>query len=144
MADEEVDDGQGKGRATVYGFWLRFREKPWARRSLLIFPRDALIRKICIALTQSKWFGYFVQLLIVSNCFSMMLIDPLNPEAPINAVLNALEWGFTILFTAECILQIIAAGLIVPDPNCGRETEVFTLRDWLGSGLGYRRIPRIP
>ena len=143
MADEEVDDGQGKGRATVYGFWLRFREKPWARRSLLIFPRDALIRKICIALTQSKWFGYFVQLLIVSNCFSMMLIDPLNPEAPINAVLNALEWGFTILFTAECILQIIAAGLIVPDPNCGRETEVFTLRDWLGSGLGYRRIPRI-
>ena len=143
MADEEVDDGQGRGRATVYGFWLRFREKPWARRSLLIFPRDALIRKICIALTQSKWFGYFVQLLIVSNCFSMMLIDPLNPEAPINAVLNALEWGFTILFTAECILQIIAAGLIVPDPNCGRETEVFTLRDWLGSGLGCRRIPRI-
>ena len=143
MADEEVDDGQGRGRATVYGFWLRFREKPWARRSLLIFPRDALIRKICIALTQSKWFGYFVQLLIVSNCFSMMLIDPLNPEAPINAVLNALEWGFTILFTAECILQIIAAGLIVPDPNCGRETEVFTLRDWLGSGLGCRRIPPI-
>ena len=143
MADEDVDDGQGRGRATVYDFWLRFREKPWARRSLLIFPRDALIRKICIALTQSKWFGYFVQLLIVSNCFSMMLIDPLNPEAPINAVLNALEWGFTILFTAECILQIIAAGLIVPDPNCGRETEVFTLRDWLGSGLGYRRIPRI-
>ena len=143
MADEDVDDGQGRGRATVYDFWLRFREKPWARRSLLIFPRDALIRKICIALTQSKWFGYFVQLLIVSNCFSMMLIDPLKPEAPINAVLNALEWGFTILFTAECILQIIAAGLIVPDPNCGRETEVFTLRDWLGSGLGYRRIPPI-
>ena len=143
MADEDVDDGQGRGRATVYGFWLRFREKPWARRSLLIFPRDALIRKICIALTQSKWFGYFVQLLIVSNCFSMMLIDPLKPEAPINAVLNALEWGFTILFTAECILQIIAAGLIVPDPNCGRETEVFTLRDWLGSGLGCRRIPPI-
>ena len=143
MADEDVDDGQGRGRATVYGFWLRFREKPWARRSLLIFPRDALIRRICIALTQSKWFGYFVQLLIVSNCFSMMLIDPLKPEAPINAVLNALEWGFTILFTAECILQIIAAGLIVPDPNCGRETEVFTLRDWLGSGLGCRRIPPI-
>ena len=143
MADEDVDDGQGRGRATVYDFWLRFREKPWARRSLLIFPRHALIRKICIALTQSKWFGYFVQLLIVSNCFSMMLIDPLKPEAPINAVLNALEWGFTILFTAECILQIIAAGLIVPDPNCGRETEVFTLRDWLGSGLGCRRIPPI-
>ena len=70
----ELDDADAvpssRGRATLYDFWLRFREKPWARRSLLIFPRGHLLRKMCIALTQSVYFLYFVQLLIVSNCIS--------------------------------------------------------------------------
>ena len=124
-----------------YDFWLKFRKKPWARRSLIIFARESLPRKICIALTHSSSFLYFVQLLIVSNCISMMLVDPLNPDSAHNQFLEQLELIFTIAFTAECVANVVAVGLYVPDPNSGRMTEISTLRDWMHSWFGCRGIP---
>ncbi len=54
----------------------------------------------------------------------MMLEDPLNPESEMNRFVRESEIIFTIVFTGELALQVLAAGLIVPDPNVHRCADV--------------------
>ena len=43
----------------------------------------------------------------------------------------------------ELVLQVLALGLIVPDPNEGRQTDIYTIGDELRSYFGFRSIPPV-
>ena len=65
------------------------------------------------------------QLLILANCVSMAMVDPLRPNSAFNQQLESIELIFTILFTVELGAMVIACGLVVEDPNEGKPVEVY-------------------
>lgn len=140
--EEELASGARAGKippapGSLMAFWYEIStQSAWSRRSLLLFTREMPVRKLAISITHGRWFGGLVQLVIVTNCVTMMLQDPLSPGTGINAVLAQVEVFFTAFFTAELVLQVVASGLVVPDPNCGRLTEIYTIPDLLRTRLG--------
>ena len=115
---------------TLKDFWSEYRRNAsWADRSLLLFTPDSFVRKLSISLTHTQEWRMLILMLILANCVTMTLIDPLNPESDYNKLLDNFELGFTIAFTVELALQVLACGLIVPDPNEGELVDVF-FRGW--------------
>ena len=45
-----------------------------------------------------------------ADSYNVMLQDPLNPNNPINRFREELEIFFTVFFTAELVLQVVATG----------------------------------
>ena len=101
----------------------------WADRSLLIFSPTSWPRKLAISLTHTREWRLLVNLMILANCVSMSLVDPSEPDSDYNALLDQIEFGFTVAFTLEMVLQIVATGLVVPDTNEGFEVDVY-FRGW--------------
>lgn len=125
------DNPQGNYRQhTLRDFWNEYsRNAMWADRSLLIFTPDSWLRKLCISLTHANEWRIIVNLMILANCVSMVLVDPLGQNVELNQLLETVEFGFTVAFTVELLLQIVATGTLMADPNEGLEVDVF-FRSW--------------
>ena len=81
--------------------------------SLYIFPPDSGVRLAVWRIIRWPWFDRIVMLVIVLNCVFLAMMDPSMPAtAGRNGVLNSAETAFTVIFTAELVLQIIARNFI--------------------------------
>lgn len=85
--------------------------------SCCVFHRDYRVRKAAIWFTQDwPWFDRLVLVVIIINSIILALYDyyePLRDEVPwMNRLHDETTVWFTILFTLECVAQIIARGFV--------------------------------
>lgn len=75
-----------------------------------------------------RWFEYFITTLIIINSILLGIYDYKNPDAPSlrNTLVDKSELVFTILFTIECTLKILAMGFI-----CERGCYLRDAWNWL-------------
>ena len=125
-------------------FWIRFRKRPWARRSLLVFPRDTALRRLAISITHWRHFDMLMTCIVVANSIFMLLYQPRLPsDVGLNLLTEQADFFFNLIFLFELCMQVIAVGLVVPDPNEGRYTDIYTLTDLMRSHFGFRTIPPV-
>ncbi|XP_054713123.1 muscle calcium channel subunit alpha-1-like [Uloborus diversus] len=84
-------------------------------RALFCLTLQNPIRKICIDIVEWKPFEYLILLTIFANCIALAVFTPFpyGDSNYINAYLEKIEYVFLVIFTAECIMKIIAQGLVL-------------------------------
>jgi len=85
-----------------------------AKRSIYCFALKNPIRQFFIQVTEARWFEFFILIAILGTCISLAVFTPL-PNGDTNATnefLDEIEVIFTVVFTAECCMRIIALGFI--------------------------------
>jgi len=86
-----------------------------AKRSIYLFTLKNPIRQLFIQITEAKWFEIFILLAILGTCISLAVYTPL-PNGDTNATnefLEEIEIIFTVIFTTECMMRILALGFIM-------------------------------
>lgn len=88
-------------------------------KSLFMFRFDSPTRQLCRDINKSTVFNTFVLLVILGSCIAMAMEEPLpeGDSSSINDALNSAEIVFTILFTIEATIKIVALGFISCGPN---------------------------
>jgi voltage-dependent calcium channel L type alpha-1F len=78
--------------------------------------RTSAFRQRCIKIASSPWFDNFVLVTILLNCLVLALYDPLDQTNSgwQNRLGDSTEWGFTIIFTLEMVVKLVALGLVGP------------------------------
>ncbi|XP_044763152.1 muscle calcium channel subunit alpha-1 isoform X2 [Coccinella septempunctata] len=73
------------------------------------------IRKLCISIIDWKPFEYIILLTILGNCVALALFTPFpnGDSNQTNAYLEDVEYIFLVVFTAECIMKIVAYGFLM-------------------------------
>merc|ERR1719277_37939 len=85
-----------------------------AKRSIYLFSLKNPIRQLFIQITEAKWFEILILLTILGTCISLAVFTPL-PNGDTNATndfLEEIEIIFTVIFTTECLMRIVALGFI--------------------------------
>merc|ERR1719300_1310004 len=85
-----------------------------AKRSIYLFTLKNPIRQLFIKITEAKWFEILILLTILGTCISLAVFTPF-PNGDSNATndfLEEIEIIFTVIFTAECLMRIVALGFI--------------------------------
>merc|ERR1719403_86070 len=85
-----------------------------AKRSIYLFTLKNPIRQLFIKITEAKWFEILILLTILGTCISLAVFTPF-PNGDSNATndfLEEIEIIFTVIFTAECLMRIIALGFV--------------------------------
>jgi len=85
-----------------------------AKRSIYLFRLKNPIRQAFIKITEAKWFEIIILLTIMGTCISLAVFTPL-PNGDTNATnefLEEIEIIFTVIFTTECLMRIVALGFI--------------------------------
>lgn len=85
-------------------------EEKYCKRSLFLFDHSSNIRRSCLRLMHWVWFDRFSLFLIVLNSVLLAIQNHREPDAPQNHVQLLLEKVFTILFTFESGVKIVAMG----------------------------------
>uniref|UniRef100_A0A0N4ZXQ4 Ion_trans domain-containing protein n=1 Tax=Parastrongyloides trichosuri TaxID=131310 RepID=A0A0N4ZXQ4_PARTI len=81
--------------------------------SLYLFSTKNKLRMNCLRLTQKKWFDYTVLVFIGINCITLAMERPsIPPESLERKFLQITGYIFTIIFTAEMSLKVIANGCL--------------------------------
>ncbi|KAK9701208.1 Ion transport protein [Popillia japonica] len=80
--------------------------------SLYIFPPTNRLRKICTWLVYQKWFDNVVLLFIAMNCITLAMERPnIPPDSTERLFLSTTNYLFTVVFTVEMIVKVIACGM---------------------------------
>ncbi|XP_049285338.1 muscle calcium channel subunit alpha-1-like isoform X3 [Anopheles funestus] len=84
-------------------------------RALFCLTRTNPLRKLCIAIVEWKPFEYLILLTIFANCVALAVYTPFpnSDSNSTNAALEKIEYIFLVIFTAECIMKLIAYGFIL-------------------------------
>ena len=87
-------------------------------KSLNYFTQSHPLRQFCIRVWRNPNFEVLIMLLIFANCVTLALYDPTMPEGEgkFNKAAEQSEIVFTVLFTMEFALKVIAMGLALA-PN---------------------------
>ncbi|MFH4977937.1 hypothetical protein AB6A40_004646 [Gnathostoma spinigerum] len=81
--------------------------------SLYIFGPKSVIRMRCLQLTQKKWFDYTVLFFIGINCITLAMERPSIPPTSVERrFLTISGYFFTVLFTCEMTLKVVANGCL--------------------------------
>jgi hypothetical protein len=84
---DDGDAARAYRQHTLYDFWTEYRKHAsWADRSLLLFTPSSLPRKLAISLTHAREWRFIVNVMILVNCVSMMLVDPVDKETDFNSL----------------------------------------------------------
>merc|ERR1719481_1664565 len=85
-----------------------------AKRSIYLFTLKNPIRQLFIKITEAKWFEILILLTILGTCISLAVFThfPNGDSNATNDFLEEIEIIFTVIFTAECLMRIIALGFI--------------------------------
>ncbi|XP_045466444.1 muscle calcium channel subunit alpha-1 isoform X2 [Harmonia axyridis] len=88
-------------------------EKP--ARAFFCLTLKNPIRKLCINIIDWKPFEYIILLTILGNCVALALFTPFpnGDSNQTNAYLEEIEYIFLVVFTAECIMKIVAYGFLM-------------------------------
>ncbi|CAG7818987.1 unnamed protein product [Allacma fusca] len=83
-------------------------------RSLFCLTLNNPVRKLSIAISEWKAFEYLILVTIIATCISLALNTPFpnGDTNDLNENLESIETIFTVIFTTECFLKIIAYGLL--------------------------------
>lgn len=84
-------------------------------RSCFIFGRKNRVRIFVQQVVKARWFENLVILLIFGNSAALAMYDPLEPDSDHNQSLDAAGKVFTVIFSMEMFLKIIAQGFVL-DP----------------------------
>lgn len=96
-------------------------------RSLFIFNDREPFRNSCIRLIRHPWFDRIVITLITLSSALMMFSNPLHdPGGTVEMTLQWVNVAFTVIFTGEMLIKIIALGLIFDNPTIGRKAYLRT------------------
>jgi len=84
-----------------------------APRSIFCFSVKNPIRKKCLEIVEWKPFEFLILLTIMGNCVALAVYTPFPAEDTneMNLILEKVEYIFLVIFTAECVMKIIAYGL---------------------------------
>ncbi|KAK9816645.1 hypothetical protein WJX72_003272 [[Myrmecia] bisecta] len=98
----------------------RTAEKPQAPSyvtvSLGFLTRGNPLRAACIFLLESGWLDGFTLLVILVNCLFLALMEPTKgAKQGRNRLIAHSELPFTIIFTTEMLIKIIALGFFIGD-----------------------------
>uniref|UniRef100_A0A7S0CQF9 Voltage-gated ion channel superfamily n=1 Tax=Micromonas pusilla TaxID=38833 RepID=A0A7S0CQF9_MICPS len=99
----------------------------YADRSLGYFELDNPVRVFCMRLSEMPMFDNFILLAILANAIILCQMEPLKMEgrgcdgeptdAGGNAVIEDTEILFTVIFTLECIVKVVAMGFLLDDTS---------------------------
>ncbi|XP_063698598.1 muscle calcium channel subunit alpha-1 [Culicoides brevitarsis] len=97
------------------------------QRALFCLTLKNPIRKLCIAIVEWKPFEYLILLTIFANCVALAVFTPYpnSDSNQTNAHLEKIEYIFLVIFTAECIMKIIAYGFVMHQGAYLRNTWNF-------------------
>jgi Ca2+-binding EF-hand superfamily protein len=84
-------------------------------RTCFIFSRKNRVRICAQRVVKTRWFEILVILLIFGNSATLAMYDPLEPDSDHNHGLDIAGKVFTVIFSVEMFLKIIAQGFIL-DP----------------------------
>eukprot|EP00736_Rhodelphis_marinus_P000156 Rmarinus@m.17433 len=90
-------------------------------RSCFFFDKDNSWRIQSQYITTHPWFNNFILLVIVVNCMSMAMMDPVDSSNPRNSVIETLEVPFLMIFTVELVLKVVADGFIMHEGSYLRD-----------------------
>ncbi|XP_058464839.1 muscle calcium channel subunit alpha-1 isoform X1 [Malaya genurostris] len=84
-------------------------------RALFCLTLKNPLRKLCIDIVEWKPFEYLILITIFANCVALAVYTPFpNSDSNItNAALEKIEYVFLVIFTAECVMKLIAYGFIL-------------------------------
>mmetsp|Transcript_57180 Transcript_57180/g.100037 ORF Transcript_57180/g.100037 Transcript_57180/m.100037 type:complete len:1956 (+) Transcript_57180:179-6046(+) len=94
--------------ANVHG-----KEKEICMRSLFIFDALGPVRQHIYWLVEWKWFENFVLFLIFFSSINLAIYRYRVPDSSVNDFIAVCDPCLTVAFTLECILKVIAYGLIL-------------------------------
>ncbi|XP_072945832.1 muscle calcium channel subunit alpha-1-like [Epargyreus clarus] len=82
------------------------------KRSLLCLGLKNPLRKLCYDIVEWKPFEYMILTTIFANCIALAVFTPYpsGDTNNTNQILEKVEWIFMAIFTAECVMKIIAYG----------------------------------
>ena len=99
----------------------------YADRSLGYFELDNPVRVFCMRVSEMPMFDNFILIAILANAIILCQMEPLKMEgrgcdgAPSdaggNAVIEDTEILFTVVFTLECVVKVIAMGFLLDDSS---------------------------
>ncbi|XP_008553533.1 muscle calcium channel subunit alpha-1 isoform X4 [Microplitis demolitor] len=83
-------------------------------RALLCLSLKNPVRKLCITIIEWKPFEWLILLTIFANCVALAVYTPYpcGDSNITNMYLEKIEYIFLVIFTAECIMKIIAYGFV--------------------------------
>lgn len=84
------------------------------QRALFCLTLKNPVRKLCIDVVEWKPFEFLILFTIFANCVALAVYTPYpNGDSNItNTYLEKIEYIFLVIFTAECIMKIIAYGFV--------------------------------
>ncbi|KAL3103108.1 hypothetical protein niasHS_002294 [Heterodera schachtii] len=96
-------------------WWRRLVRKSFlhsrAEFSLFLLPRGNSLRERCLRLTGRKWFDYAILFCIGLNCVTLAMERPsIPPGGAERLFLTATGYAFTLIFTMEMLLKVLANG----------------------------------
>ncbi|XP_076261438.1 ca[2+]-channel protein alpha[[1]] subunit D isoform X3 [Rhynchophorus ferrugineus] len=85
------------------------------KRALFCLYLKNPIRKLCIDVVEWKPFEWLILMTIFANCVALAVYTPFpnGDSNTTNAYLEKIEYIFLVIFTAECIMKIIAYGFLM-------------------------------
>ena len=113
---EKMKKRDRRGPITRFIEWL---PKWWTRvnennTSLYLFHEKSRVRRNAWRLIRWKWFDRTVMAAIVINCAFLAMYDPTQPDdSSGNQMLNLVEMAFTVVFTIEFVIQIVARNFLI-------------------------------
>jgi hypothetical protein len=88
-----------------------------------VFSSGSRVREICTKIAESKRTDHFILFLIFANCVTMAMDHPdVDPDGDKRMLLDYVDFVFTVLFTVEMCVRVIAIGFV-------RESDAY-LRGW--------------
>ncbi|KAJ2939429.1 hypothetical protein O0L34_g10861 [Tuta absoluta] len=96
----------------------RSRGKPQPTKpeiSLFCLKVENPLRKLCYDVVEWKPFEYMILTTIFANCIALAVFTPFpsGDTNYTNQILENVEWIFMVIFTAECVMKIIAYGFVL-------------------------------
>ncbi|XP_071054916.1 muscle calcium channel subunit alpha-1 [Onthophagus taurus] len=85
------------------------------QRALFCLHLKNPVRKLCIDVVEWKTFEYLILVTIFANCVALAVYTPFpnGDSNDTNAVLEKIEYIFLVIFTAECVMKVIAYGFLL-------------------------------
>ncbi|XP_033150716.1 LOW QUALITY PROTEIN: voltage-dependent calcium channel type D subunit alpha-1 [Drosophila busckii] len=85
------------------------------QRALFCLGVKNPIRALCIRIVEWKPFEFLILLTIFANCIALAVYTPYpgSDSNVTNQTLEKVEYIFLVIFTAECVMKILAYGLVL-------------------------------
>lgn len=85
----------------------------YQNESFFLFSVKFPLRRFSIYIIENIWFKRFILLMILLNCITLSIYDPINNNSIRNIISLSADIFFQVVFTLEMLLKIFAKGLLL-------------------------------